>query len=161
MEPRAVAKVSRRVVLSGTAAGAALVIAGCSQGSDPATTSSAPSTPAAGGGSSSPATGGSSTQATTPQGDPVVATDQIKVGSGVILASDAMVVTQPTQGTFVAVSNVCTHQGCPVSTIEDGNILCPCHNSKFDLRGAVVQGPATEPLPAVAITVANGQVYKA
>lgn len=60
-------------------------------------------------------------------------------------------------GDFYAYSKICTHVGCPVSLYEDqtGRILCPCHQSQFDvLHGAYpVFGPATRPLPQLPIDV--------
>jgi Rieske Fe-S protein len=44
-----------------------------------------------------------------------------------------------------ALSLVCTHLGCTVAVTPAG-ILCPCHGSRFDRRGAVLEGPATRPL---------------
>jgi ubiquinol-cytochrome c reductase iron-sulfur subunit len=52
---------------------------------------------------------------------------------------------------YVAYSRVCTHAGCPVGEFqtEQSILLCPCHQSTFDvLRGAVpTSGPAARPLP--------------
>ncbi len=50
-------------------------------------------------------------------------------------------------GTSHAVSPTCTHLGCLVSFngVEKA-WECPCHGSRFDLDGAVLQGPATRPL---------------
>jgi Rieske Fe-S protein len=37
---------------------------------------------------------------------------------------------------------------------------CPCHSALFDVKtGAVTKGPATKPLPAIPVTVVNGQIY--
>ncbi len=51
----------------------------------------------------------------------------------------------------VGYSKICTHAGCPVGLYraEDHSLLCPCHQSTFDvLRGAVPTfGPAARPLP--------------
>jgi len=44
-----------------------------------------------------------------------------------------------------AVSSVCTHAGCSVRSAGTG-FECPCHDSAFDLAGAVTQGPAKLPL---------------
>jgi ubiquinol-cytochrome c reductase iron-sulfur subunit len=58
-------------------------------------------------------------------------------------------------GDYYAYSKICTHVGCPVSLYEQqtGRILCPCHQSQFDvLDGAKpVFGPATRPLPQLPI----------
>jgi ubiquinol-cytochrome c reductase iron-sulfur subunit len=52
---------------------------------------------------------------------------------------------------LVAYSKICTHVGCPVGLYQTelGQLLCPCHQSTFDvMRGAdVVFGPAARPLP--------------
>jgi ubiquinol-cytochrome c reductase iron-sulfur subunit len=58
-------------------------------------------------------------------------------------------------GGVVAYSLVCTHAGCPVTLLVQGTgrILCPCHQSVFDLLDAArpVQGPAGRPLPGLPI----------
>ena len=60
-------------------------------------------------------------------------------------------------GDYVAYSKICTHAGCPVSLYEQetSKILCPCHQSQFDVtQGAKpVFGPASRPLPQLPITV--------
>ncbi|MGL5823633.1 MAG: cytochrome bc1 complex Rieske iron-sulfur subunit [Nocardioides sp.] len=56
-----------------------------------------------------------------------------------------------------AYSKICTHVGCPISLYEKPthNVLCPCHQSTFDLAdGAkVVFGPAARPLPQLPLMV--------
>ncbi len=48
---------------------------------------------------------------------------------------------------FLALSSVCTHQGCIVSYDHGSNKLpCPCHGSVFNTTGAVLEGPASSPL---------------
>jgi Rieske Fe-S protein len=52
----------------------------------------------------------------------------------------------------------CTHQGCTVAP-AGATLNCPCHGSRFQAgTGVVINGPATEPLAKVNVTVANGQV---
>ena len=56
----------------------------------------------------------------------------------------AILVEHNSDDTYRAISGICTHQGCIV-TDYDGNsdvFVCPCHGSRFDLSGNVVQGPA-------------------
>ena len=52
------------------------------------------------------------------------------------------------EGYFYALSAICTHLGCIANwKSEDGIIACPCHGSKFDKDGKVLDGPAPKPLP--------------
>ncbi|MDN5569908.1 MAG: Rieske (2Fe-2S) protein [Propionibacteriaceae bacterium] len=80
----------------------------------------------------------------------------IPVGGGRILDNANYVITQPTAGEFRAFNKMCTHQGCPVSSVEDGQIHCRCHGAAFSIEdGSVTNPPATEPLRAASATV-NG-----
>ena len=53
---------------------------------------------------------------------------------------------------FYAISGLCTHLGCSVATKDDSHFECPCHGSKFDLLGAVLNGPAELSLNHVELT---------
>jgi nitrite reductase/ring-hydroxylating ferredoxin subunit len=51
------------------------------------------------------------------------------------------------QGRLHAVSLRCTHLGCLLRFNEaERSWDCPCHGSRFDVDGAVLEGPAVEPL---------------
>ena len=51
------------------------------------------------------------------------------------------------RGGLHAVSVRCTHLGCLVRfTAAERSWDCPCHGSRFDVDGAVLEGPATDPL---------------
>ena len=58
---------------------------------------------------------------------------------------------------LVAYSLLCTHAGCPVGVYEQGaaRLLCPCHQSTFDLLAAArpTFGPAARALPGLPLTV--------
>ena len=72
----------------------------------------------------------------------------IPVGTGKILPTDHVVVTQPREGVFRVFSSTCTHLGCTVAEVSGGVIKCPCHGSEFSAAdGSVHHGPAGEPLP--------------
>ncbi|MCZ2805721.1 Rieske (2Fe-2S) protein [Modestobacter sp. VKM Ac-2983] len=68
-----------------------------------------------------------------------------------------LLLTQASAGTIVALSAICTHQGCTVKG-DGGELLCPCHGSVFDLSGANVSGPARKPLSEVDVHVVDGEV---
>jgi 3-phenylpropionate/trans-cinnamate dioxygenase ferredoxin subunit len=65
-------------------------------------------------------------------------------------------------GEIRAVSDVCPHQGFPLSAGEllpDGTIECVWHGARFDCRtGAVRQGPATDDLPVYEVRVVEDDV---
>ncbi|NUS12245.1 MAG: Rieske (2Fe-2S) protein [Streptomyces sp.] len=104
------------------------------------------------GGKTDSATGPTKPVALGPVGD-------VPVGGAKLYRDDKVVVSQPQQGTFKAFSAVCTHRGCVVDSVEGTTVSCPCHGSQFNAEtGAVVQGPATEALPAVHVTVAGGTI---
>lgn len=48
---------------------------------------------------------------------------------------------------YVALSKICTHQGCTVEYNKNNNTVpCACHGSLFNIDGAVLNGPATASL---------------
>jgi Rieske Fe-S protein len=100
----------------------------------------------------------SPSQETTPKsgGNPVtVDKADVPVGAGLILDKE-YVVTQPTEGQFKAFTQVCPHQGCMVSIIRNGSIVCACHTSLFAITdGRPTSGPARRGLTEVNV-VDNG-----
>jgi len=89
----------------------------------------------------------------------LAATTDIPVGGGMVIGKANLVVTQPVAGEFKAFSSVCPHVGCLLDKVANGTIDCPCHGSTFRISdGAVVTGPATQPLTPVPVTVAGGMI---
>jgi cytochrome b6-f complex iron-sulfur subunit len=55
---------------------------------------------------------------------------------------------------LVALSMLCTHVCCVCSYNSSYDVLvCPCHESVFDLSGQVLRGPARQPLPTIQLKV--------
>ena len=53
-----------------------------------------------------------------------------------------------------ALSLVCTHLGCTVKEGRQG-FECPCHGSRFDADGNVLNGPAKKPLKSLQVQVTD------
>lgn len=120
----------------------------------------------AGCGGSSPSTG-AATSASAPVstssgsgGAALAQLSAIPVGGAVSATLDGkpVLVAQPTKGTAVAFSAICTHKGCTVAPA--GKILaCPCHGSTYDAAtGKVLGGPAPRALTPVIVQVKDGAV---
>jgi Rieske Fe-S protein len=93
-------------------------------------------------------------------GDVIVPLADVPVGGAYEVSVDGrrVLIAQPTEATVIAFDATCTHQGCTVRATEDG-LVCPCHGSAFDpATGAVVHGPATEPLTPVGVAVRGADV---
>ena len=145
----------RRALLTGAGMACGAMLAGCAArdsangATAPAASSSAAST-AASAASAAPA----------PSRGALAATSQIPVGGGTIIDAERMVITQPSPETFNAFSAICTHEGCFVASVSHGTINCPCHGSEFSIKdGSVVRGPATRPLPRMAIKVEGTSIF--
>ncbi|MGW4779651.1 Rieske (2Fe-2S) protein [Streptomyces filamentosus] len=90
---------------------------------------------------------------------PLAKTGEIPVGGGKVIAGRGVVITQPKAGEYKAFSSKCTHVGCAVSEVKDGVIVCPCHQSRFDISdGSVTSGPATSPLSPEPIEVKGEEI---
>jgi nitrite reductase/ring-hydroxylating ferredoxin subunit len=77
-------------------------------------------------------------------------TDDLPPGHGTIVRDGLgrTAVYRDDAGTLHAVSARCTHLGCLVRFNQaERSWDCPCHGSRFDADGHVLEGPATKPLP--------------
>ncbi len=77
--------------------------------------------------------------------------------SGLRPVPGAPLVVARDEGGVYAMSTICTHQQCDMTT--DGQVSatgmhCDCHASDFDAHGTPVAGPARAPLRHVRVSVA-------
>ncbi|MCB5166805.1 Rieske (2Fe-2S) protein [Streptomyces bambusae] len=108
-----------------------------------------------------------STETNSGYGSPAVPTAPVELGDAAdvpvggarLYRENKLLVSCPAEGQYKAFSAQCTHAGCVLDKIEDGEGNCPCHRSRFDVTtGKVIQGPATDPLPAVPVKAVGGKL---
>lgn len=64
-------------------------------------------------------------------------------------------------GAFYAFDDTCPHLRCSLAggDLEETAVICPCHGSEFDVRsGAVLEGPAREPVETYRTRVEGGSL---
>lgn len=77
--------------------------------------------------------------------------DTAKLGTGTYLFERFIVVKSA--DALMVLSNKCTHAGCRINRETDGQLICPCHGSRYEAAtGKVMQGPAGLDLPSVPFT---------
>ncbi|MCC3761828.1 FAD-dependent oxidoreductase [Glycomyces sp. TRM65418] len=75
--------------------------------------------------------------------------DDVGPGEGAVVHVDgeSLAVHRGEDGRLRTLSAKCTHLGCIVGFNDAERTWdCPCHGSRFDLDGSVIEGPATAPL---------------
>lgn len=59
-----------------------------------------------------------------------------------------------------ALSPVCSHLGCLVNWHRPKKrFICPCHGGRYDINGAVVEGPPPAPLSRLPLKIENAKAY--
>jgi nitrite reductase/ring-hydroxylating ferredoxin subunit/uncharacterized membrane protein len=92
------------------------------------------------------------------------AADDADITEGALTAVDIdnrKVLLTRVSGKVCALENTCTHAGGPLNegTVEDGEVVCPWHGSRFRLSdGAVLGGPATFPQPQLQARKVRGRI---
>jgi cytochrome b6-f complex iron-sulfur subunit len=138
---------SRRAVLHGLAVTAASVLVGCPS-ADGTMTGTGPDAGDPGGGGGSGVTGTCGANLCLDLNDPK--NTPLTMVDGVLMIAapkDTLILVRSSTTVVQAVSDICTHAGCPVRYDHVNRILsCPCHGSQYALNGAVLRGPASRPL---------------
>lgn len=83
--------------------------------------------------------------------------DAVPPGSALLVGEAAVF---NVAGSFCATEAKCTHRGGPLNegTLEGSTVTCPWHGAQFNVcTGAVLRGPATEPIKKYRVTV-EGQI---
>ncbi|MFD9308012.1 Rieske (2Fe-2S) protein [Streptomyces sp. NPDC060048] len=108
-----------------------------------------------------------STESDSGSGSPAVPAEPVELGDaaavpvgGAKLFREAKVLVSCAEaGQYKAFSAQCTHAGCVLDKIVEGQGNCPCHGSRFDVTtGKVLRGPAGDPLPEVAVRAEGGKL---
>jgi nitrite reductase/ring-hydroxylating ferredoxin subunit len=81
--------------------------------------------------------------------------------AGIGRAKEGRITLANVAGTLYAIDDTCTHRGCSLGDgkLDGSTLQCACHGSRFDVTsGAVVRGPAEDPVRSYPVHVANGEV---
>lgn len=73
-------------------------------------------------------------------------------------SAGSFLVVRTGQEAFSALSSTCTHEMCTITGFSGGVFVCPCHGSRFNTGGGVVNGPATRSLPQFATSFADDEL---
>lgn len=69
-------------------------------------------------------------------------------------------ISQHEDGSFLALSNKCTHLSCRVNWKPDSSAyICPCHDAYFDINGQIIKGPQPRPLDSYETKVEADTLY--
>lgn len=89
----------------------------------------------------------------------------IQPGTVIFQPEHRLFLVRKDDGAFYAVSSICTHLGCTTKWIgqtdmkdSETAISCPCHGSKFNKIGDVLQGPAPRPLERYKLSLAGDRI---
>ena len=76
----------------------------------------------------------------------------LKTVGGSLITNNILVICTGVDA-YVALSSICTHQGCTVGyNSSAAKIICPCHGGTYDITGKVVSGPPPSALVKYNVT---------
>lgn len=82
-------------------------------------------------------------------------TSNYLIGTRTLIKNIPAVLFRTTQG-FHAISLTCQHLGCTVEVKAD-EFICPCHGSRYNKDGHLLNGPAQRDLPVLRVLVTPDQ----
>lgn len=68
----------------------------------------------------------------------------MEINNGVTFRDGLIIVKNDIKTEFLSAR--CTHLGCNIHSVENNELVCPCHGSRFTLSGKCIKGPAKEGL---------------
>ena len=70
------------------------------------------------------------------------------VGGAALVQSPlgTLLVVRTAQGSFAALTAICTHEACTITGFDGSVFVCPCHGSEYNTSGRVLSGPAPSSL---------------
>ncbi len=75
---------------------------------------------------------------------------------GAVVSNQVMIINN--SGSYVALSDICTHQGCSLGYASSSQQLqCGCHGGTFSLDGSVIAGPPPSSLKKYTVS-RNGNI---
>ena len=88
---------------------------------------------------------------------PVTGTPLASVGGAARVESQAglFLISRTSDSTFTAIDGTCTHEGCAINGATGTEYVCPCHGSRYNRSGQVLEGPARSSLRQYATTFTN------
>ena len=130
------------------AAGLSPLLSSCGGGGGTTGASAVPEIPTVAG-----TAGGGAVTVTIDAASPLAA-----VGGAALVQSSAgsFLVAHTGPDTFTALTATCTHQACTITGLSGNSYVCPCHRSRFDQSGRVLNGPASTALRSFATSFAAG-----
>ncbi|WP_203337517.1 non-heme iron oxygenase ferredoxin subunit [Nocardioides limicola] len=102
------------------------------------------------------------------EGIRVASLDDVEEGEGIAISKevtgteDDIAILRDEAGFCWALNDTCTHETASLADgwVEDGDVECPLHASKFNLKTGEVDGlPATQDTVAHRVEVRDGEIY--
>jgi Rieske Fe-S protein len=88
------------------------------------------------------------------------ALDDIKKGNLTSFRASRFFIYRANDGGLLAFSAACSHLGCAINWEPKQQVfICPCHSSKFDIKGNVLNSPAPRALDLHPLKIENGHVW--